>query len=141
MFTHTLQRSLLRWLLCELSTDCEDMIAFVRSLPDCDDDDAQALLEELNATPKEVVNGPLVANYQDGKQLLLPREAMRTLELSRPLFYALVKRGTFPPVLVDDSWLGWPRAMLLEWADTSVRQKSANSTARGYSPFERSLTK
>ena len=42
--------ALLRWSLRELSTDDEDMIAFVPSLTDANDDDLQALLEEL-ATP------------------------------------------------------------------------------------------
>ena len=40
---------LFRWLQRELSTDDEDMIAFVAGFPDSDDDDAQALLEELAA--------------------------------------------------------------------------------------------
>jgi predicted DNA-binding transcriptional regulator AlpA len=139
MLTVTLQRTLLRWLLRELSTDHEDMIAFIRGL-DADDDDAQALLEELAAPPAESATGPLRAEYQDGTQLLRPTEALRALNLSRASFYALVKRGTFPaPILCNDHWRGWPRNLLLEWADESVRPALSERACSGYAPFERYL--
>ena len=142
MFTSTAPPALLRWLLRELSTDHEDMIAFVTSLPDAGDDDSQALLEELVAQENEAALGPLRADYQDGKQLLRPREALRALEISRASFYDLVKRGTFPtPVVIDDNWIGWPRDLLLEWADASEHQRVAKTPASGYAPFERYLTR
>jgi hypothetical protein len=62
-----------RWLLRELSTDYEDMIALVASLADADDDDAQALLNELAAPRTVAATGPLRADYQDGKRLLVDR--------------------------------------------------------------------
>ena len=140
MLTWTSPRALLRWLLRELSTDHEDMIAFVTTLPDADDDDAQALLDELSAQQTEPTIGPLRADYQNGKQLLLPPEALRVLSISRASFYALVKRGTFPaPILIGELWRGWPRDLLLEWADTSERHKVAKAPRSGYAPFERSL--
>jgi predicted DNA-binding transcriptional regulator AlpA len=131
---------LLRWLLRELSTDSEDMIAFVASLRDGDDDDKQALLEELASAQSKVEIAPLRADYQDGKQLLGPKEALRILSISRAGFYALLKRGTFPaPILINDNWTGWPRDVLLEWADASERRKVAEVPQRGYAPFERNL--
>ena|ERR1700733_9526868 len=140
MTTQPPRLGLLRWLLRELSSDDEDMIAFVAGLPDADDDDAQALLEELSAQPTELASGPLRSQYQTGTQLLFPKDAIRVLDTSRATFYALVKRATFPaPVQIDDAWRGWPRDVLLDWADASARQRVAASPASGYSPFERSL--
>jgi predicted DNA-binding transcriptional regulator AlpA len=131
-------RALLRWLLRELSTDHEDMIGFASSLADGDDDDAQAFLDELAAPATHGLTGPLRAEYQDGKQFLGPREALRALELSRASFYAPVKRGTFPtPILIDDTWRGWSRSLVLEWADASERQKAPRTSHPGYAPFER----
>lgn len=136
--TSSIQRGLLRWLLRELSTDLEDMIALVRDLPESDDEDAQALLEELSNPRPEATVGPLLADYQGDRQLLGPRDAMRLLSIPRATFYALVKRGTFPAAMqVDDAWAGWPRGLLLEWADTSQRQRVASVTSIGYAPFER----
>jgi predicted DNA-binding transcriptional regulator AlpA len=138
MFASPPHRDLLRWLLRELSTDPEDMIIFVASLPDADDDDAQALLEEINTSRAADAPGPLRALYQDGSQLLGPTEAMAILNIPRASFYALLKRGTFPaPVSFDEAWIGWPRDMLLEWADTPVRLQSATCPHPGYAPFER----
>lgn len=140
MLTLPPRLGLLRWLLRELSTDDEDMIAFVASLPDGDDDDAQALLEELAAPRVEAATGALRADYQTRKQLLRPRDALRALDISRATFYALVKRETFPaPMLINDDWQGWPRDVLLEWADPSERQRVAEAPHSGYAPFERNL--
>ena len=130
---------LLRWLLRELSTDDEDMIALVASLPDSDDDDSQALLDELAAPRIKTATRPLRAEYQDGKQLLGPRDALRVLKIPRASFYALLKRGTFPaPIQIDDSWTGWPRDLLFEWTDASERQRVVE-VPHGYAPFERYL--
>jgi len=131
---------LLRWLLRELSTDDEDMMAFVSSLPDADDDDLQALLEELAFPRAEGAPAPLRADYQNDKQLLPPTEARRVLNVPRNTFYALLKRGTFPaPMLVDGKWVGWPREILLQWGDTSERERMADAPHDGYAPFERNL--
>lgn len=131
---------LLRWLLRELSTDDEDMIAFVASMPDADDDDLQALLEEL-ATPKEKTTpAPLRAEYRNDKQLVPPTDARRVLNIPRATFYALHKRGTFPaPLLLNGKWVGWPRDILLQWADASERKRMADAPEDGYAPFERNL--
>lgn len=138
--TELARRSLLRWLLRELSTDDEDMIAFVRSLDDSDEDDAQALLEALAVPAAEGSStGPLEADYQRESQLLDPAAAMRLLDLPRATFYALVKRATFPrPVAIDDAWRGWPRGLLVEWADPAVRKRLSVTSTPGYAPFERS---
>jgi len=126
--------------LRELSTDAEDMIAFVRGLPESDDDDAQALLEELSTARPDAAIGPLRADYQRDRQLLGPRDTLRMLGIPRPTFYALIKRGTFPaPLAVDDNWTGWPRDMLVGWADASEGKKLANVASMGYAPFERYL--
>jgi predicted DNA-binding transcriptional regulator AlpA len=133
-------RALLRWLLLELSTDNEDMIALVRNLSESDDDDAQALLEELVSERPEIVHGPVQVAYQDGRQLIGPADAARMLNLPRAIFYGLIKRGTFPkPVMFDDVWVGWPRDVILEWADGSPRERLAIRNDTGYAPFERSL--
>ena len=135
-----MRRTLLRWLLRELSTDDEDMIGLIRALPGADDEDAQALLEELAAPRVEASVAPIRAEYQHGSQLLAPLDASRTLSISRSSFYALIKRGTFPPpVQIDDVWIGWPRDLLLEWADTCEPARVATSPQSGYAPFERSL--
>jgi hypothetical protein len=83
-----LQRKLelLRWLLRELSTDDEDMIAFVASLSDADDDDLQALLEEFAAPKAEATPAPLPAEYQNDKQLIPPTDARRILNIPRATF-------------------------------------------------------
>lgn len=134
-------RVLLRWLLRELSTDTEDMIALVDDLPESDDDDAQSLLEELVSDQPTKDPGPVQVAYRDGRQLLGPAQAVQTLNLTRATFYALVKRGTFPtPVSIEDEWLGWPRDLILEWADRSVRERLATRDDAGYVPFERLLT-
>ena len=139
MLTPSPRLALLRWLLRELSTDDEDMIALVASLADSDDDDAQALLDELAAQRTEAATRPLRADYQDGKQLLGPRDALRVLKMPRASFYALLKRGTFPaPVQINDNWTGWPRDLLLEWADASERRR-VEDVPHGYAPFERYL--
>jgi predicted DNA-binding transcriptional regulator AlpA len=139
MLTRSPRLELLRWLLRELSTDDEDMIALVSSLPDSDDDDGQALLDELAALRTEAAIRPMRAEYQDGKQLLGPRDALRMLRISRASFYALLKRGTFPvPLQINDNWTGWPRDLLLEWAHASERQRVAE-VSHGYAPFERYL--
>jgi predicted DNA-binding transcriptional regulator AlpA len=131
---------LLRWLLRKLSTDDEDMIAFVASLPDADDDDLQALLEELATPQTEATPAPLRVEYQTGKQLIPPTEARRILNLPRAIFYGLLKRGTFPcPMLINGTWVGWPRDILLQWADASERKKIADTPHGGYAPFERNL--
>jgi predicted DNA-binding transcriptional regulator AlpA len=131
---------LLRWLLRELSTDDEDMIAFVASLPNADDDDRQALLEELAIPQTEATPTPLRAEYQDGRQLVPSTDARRILNIPRATFYALLKRGTFPgPTLVDGKWVGWPRDILLQWADASERKRMADAPHSGYAPFERNL--
>jgi predicted DNA-binding transcriptional regulator AlpA len=133
-------RVLLRWLLRELSTDAEDMIALVDDMPESDDDDAQALLEELVSVRPEKTLGPIQVEYRDGKQLLGPADAAQMLNLTRATFYAVVKRETFPrPVSIDDDWLGWPRDLILEWADRSASDRLATSDHAGYAPFERSL--
>jgi predicted DNA-binding transcriptional regulator AlpA len=139
MLTLSPRLGLLRWLLRELSTDDEDMIALVASLPDSDDDDGQALLDELAAPRAEAAIRPLRAEYRGGKQLLGPRDALRVLGIPRASFYALLKRGTFPaPIQANDSWTGWPRDLLLEWTDASERQRVAE-VPHGYTPFERYL--
>ena len=126
---------LLRWLLRELSTDDEDMIAFVASLPDADDDDLQALLEEL-ATPKaEATPAPLRAEYQDDKQLI-PLADAPLLNIPRATFYALLKRGTFPGPMLLNGKRSWPRDLLLQWADAPERKRTADAP-HGYAPFER----
>jgi predicted DNA-binding transcriptional regulator AlpA len=131
---------LLRWLLRELSTDDEDMIAFVAGLPDADDDDLQALAEELAASPIEATLAPLRAEYQNDKQLVPPADARRVLDIPRATFYALLKRGTFPrPMLVNGEWVGWPRDILLQWADASESKRIAEAPHSGYAPFERNL--
>ena len=135
-------RVLLRWLLRELSTDTEDMIALVDGMPESDDDDAQALLEELVSVQPEKARGLIQVAYRDGRQLLGPADAAQMLNLTRATFYAVVKRGTFPkPVSIDDEWLGWPRDLILEWADRSVRERLATSDDAGYAPFERSVSR
>ncbi len=133
------KRSLYRWLLRELSTDDEDMIAFVHSLPDGDEEDAQVLLEELaTPRPRREIAGPLEADYQTESQLLPPAAALRLLHVPRATFYALLKRGTFPePVAIDDAWAGWPRGLVLEWADPAVRERLSMTSSPGYAPFER----
>jgi predicted DNA-binding transcriptional regulator AlpA len=137
MVTLSPRLELLRWSLRELSTDDEDMIALVASLPDADDDDAQALLDELAAPRIVAATRPLRADFQDGKQLLGPRDALRVLRISRASFYALLNRGTFPaPLQINDNWTGWPRGLLLEWVDASVSQTAAD-VPHGYAPFER----
>lgn len=134
-------RQLLRWLLRELSTDDEDMIALVRGAGQSDDDDAQALLEELVGPQRVAGRGPLRVVYRDERQLVGPVDAVRMLDLTRSTFYGLVKRGAFPrPILINDKWLGWPRGLILEWADQSVRARAATSDDEGYAPFERCLT-
>lgn len=136
--TELARRSLLRWLLRELSTDDEDMMAFVSSLSDGDEDDAQLLLEALAMPPAEDAIGPLEADYQHESQLLDPVATMRLLDLPRATFYALVKRGTFPrPITIDDVWKGWPRGMVVEWADPAVRKRLSLTSPTGYAPFER----
>jgi predicted DNA-binding transcriptional regulator AlpA len=136
--TELARRGLLRWLLRGLSTDDEDMIAFVRSLSDGDEDDAQLLLEALAIQPTEAAVGPLEADYQHESQLLDPAATMRLLDLPRATFYALVKRGTFPrPVAIDDVWKGWPRGVVIEWADPDVRKRFSTASPSGYAPFER----
>jgi predicted DNA-binding transcriptional regulator AlpA len=137
--TELSRRSLLRWLLRELSTDDEDMIAFIRSLDDSDEDDAQLLLEALAVPPAEpAVAGPLEADYQTESQLLDPAATLRLLDLPRATFYALVKRGTFPrPVALDDVWKGWPRGLVVEWADPALRKRLSATSSSGYAPFER----
>jgi predicted DNA-binding transcriptional regulator AlpA len=131
---------LLRWLLRELSTDDEDMIAFVSSLPNADDDDLQALLEALAVPQADARPAPLRAEYQNDKQLVPPADARRLLSVPRATFYALLKRGTFPgPMLVNGKWVGWPRDILLQWADLSARERLAATPKSGYAPFERSL--
>ena len=138
MLVASIQLGVLRWLLRELSTDQEDMIAFVQSLPETDDEDAQALLEELNSPRPAARVGPILADYQRDRQLLGPSDALRLLRIPRATFYALVKRGTFPTaMLVDEIWIGWPRDVLLEWADASERKRVANLSSIGYAPFER----
>jgi hypothetical protein len=74
---------LLRWSLRELSTDDEDMIAFVASLPDPNDDDLQALLEELAIPKAEATPAPLRAEYQNDKQLIPLADARRVLNIPR----------------------------------------------------------
>jgi predicted DNA-binding transcriptional regulator AlpA len=134
----TLNSTLLPWLLRELSTDDDDMIAFIDSLPDADERDAQALLDALGAPPTEAAIDRTRADYQTSRQLLHPKDALRILSLSRASFYALLKRGTFPaPLAIDDAWIGWPRDILLEWADASERQRVAEAPHGGYAPFER----
>jgi predicted DNA-binding transcriptional regulator AlpA len=134
-------RQLLRWLLRELSTDDEDMIALVRAAGESDDDDAQALVEELASSLRITGRGPLRVVYRDGRQLIGPADAARMLDLTRVTFYELVKRGSFPkPISINDSWLGWPRGLILEWADESARARAASSDDEGYAPFERCLT-
>jgi predicted DNA-binding transcriptional regulator AlpA len=136
--TELARRSLLRWLLRELSTDDEDMIALVQSLIDGDEDDAQLLLEALAIPPAEDAVGRLEADYQHESQLLDPGATMRLLGLPRATFYALVKRGTFPrPVTIDDVWKGWPRGVVIEWADPDVRKRLSLTSPTGYAPFER----
>jgi predicted DNA-binding transcriptional regulator AlpA len=137
--TATARRSLLRWLLRELSTDDEDMIAFFHSLLDSDEEDAQFLLEELaNPQTRGPAAGPLEADYQTESQLLLPADALRLVDVSRATFYSLVKRGTFPaPVFIDDAWIGWPRGLILEWADPGTCGRLSMSSSPGYAPFER----
>jgi len=138
MFSVGEQRGLLRWLLRELSTDEEDMIAFVTSVADSDDDDAQALLEELALYRSEATPGPPRALYQDERQLIKPREALLALDIPRASFYALLKRGAFPrPLQIDDAWAGWPRDIVLEWADPSARERLATAPSSGHAPFER----
>jgi predicted DNA-binding transcriptional regulator AlpA len=128
---------LLSWLLCELSTDEADLVAFFASLSGSDDD-AQAFHQALAHTRPDSFKGPLRAIYQDGKQLLAPREVLRALNIPRAFLYGLVERGTFPrPVTVDDQWIGWPRDLVLEWAETLERQRSASCPHSGYAPFER----
>jgi predicted DNA-binding transcriptional regulator AlpA len=139
--TVTSRRGLLRWLLRELSTDDEDMIAFVGAMPDSDEEDAQVLLEELASLRPERTVGPLEADYQSERQVLAPADAVRLLDVSRATFYSLLKRGTFPmPLQVDDAWRGWPRGLILEWADPAQRQRLSTASLAGYAPFERSLT-
>jgi predicted DNA-binding transcriptional regulator AlpA len=116
------------------------MIAFVASLPDSDDDDLQALLEELAIPKAEATPTPLRAEYQNDKQLILLSDARRVLNIPRATFYALLKRGTFPgPMLLDGKRVGWPRDMLLQWADASQRKRTADAPLGGYAPFERNL--
>src|SRR5436190_15260429 len=92
---------LLRWLLRELSIDDEDMIAFVASLPDADDDDLQALVEALEAPGTEATSVGLRAEHEDDNQLVVPIDARRILNLSGATVFALLKRGVFPhPVRV-----------------------------------------
>ena len=131
---------LLRWLLRELSTDNEDMIAFAASLPDPDDDDLQALAEEL-ATPRaEPRPAPLRSEYRNEKQLVSPTDARHILNIPRATFFALIKRGNFPvPMLVNDNWVGWPRDLLLQWTDASERERIGDPPHSGYAPFERIL--
>jgi hypothetical protein len=86
MTTQPPRLGLLRWLVRELSSDDEDMIAFIANLPDADDDDAQALLEELATQPTEAPSGPLRSQYQTGSQLVRPRDAIRILDTSRATF-------------------------------------------------------
>ena len=139
LLTFRMRLGLLSWLLCELSTDEADLIAFFESLTGSDDDDAQAFHAALAHTRPDSFKGPLRAAYQDGKQLLAPREALRTLNIPRSSFYELTKRGTFPrPVTIDDRWIGWPRDFVLEWAETVERRRSASCPHSGYAPFERS---
>jgi len=136
--TELARRGLLRWLLRELSTDDEDMIALVRSLGEGDEDDAQLLLEALAIPPAAGALGPLEADYQHENQLLDPAATMRLLDLSRAAFYGLVKRGTFPrPVAIDDVCKGWPRGLVVEWADPAVRKRLSITSPSGYAPFER----
>ena len=136
--TELARRGLLRWLLRALSTDDEDMIALVRSLGDGDEDDAQLLLEALAIPLAAGTLGPLEADYQHENQLLDPAATMRLLDLSRATFYALVKRGTFPrPIAIDDAWKGWPRGLVVEWADPAVRKRLSITSPSGYAPFER----
>ena len=138
MFTSPDHRALLRWLLRELSTDNEDMIAFVDSIVEADDDDAQALLDELATPPPRTPTGALQTVYQDRRQIIRPREALRALNMPRASLYALLKRGTFPrPLLIEDQWVGWPREVVLDWADTSAGQRLAKCSHSGYAPFER----
>lgn len=140
MFALPRRLGLLRWLLRELSTDDEDMIALVGSLPDADDDDLQALLEELAAPQAQATPAPLRAEYQDDKQLVPATDARRILNIPRATFYALLKRGAFPgPMLVDGKWIGWPRDVLLQWADASESKRLADAPHSGYAPFERNL--
>jgi predicted DNA-binding transcriptional regulator AlpA len=138
MFASTRPRGLLRWLLRELSTDEADMIELAGSIADSDDDDAQALLDELATQRLASPAGPLESVYRDGSQLLGPLEAVKAINIPRASFYALVKRGAFPsPVSIDDVWIGWPRDILLDWADDSARERLATCSDPGYAPFER----
>jgi len=130
--------TLLAWLLRELSTDEEDMIGLIASLPEGDEDDQEALSLALGAPQQEAAGFMTRADYQSGEQLLRPKEALRMLNVPRASFYALLKRGTFPaPLAIDDAWKGWPRDMLLEWADGHQRQRVAEMPRDGYAPFER----
>lgn len=131
---------LLRWSLRELSTDDEDMIALVAALPEADDDDLQALTEELTRLRTSASPAPLRAEYKDNKQLVRLADARRILNVPRATFYSLLKRGTFPgPTVVDGKRVGWPREVLLEWADMSERERLAAAPHRGYAPFERTI--
>ena len=138
MFGSPRPRCLLRWLLRELSTDEDDMIALAGSIADSDDDDAQALLDELAIVRAASSAAPLESVYQHANQLLGPMEAVKAINIPRASFYALVKRGAFPaPVCLDDKWVGWPRDLVLDWADDSARKRLATSAHPGFAPFER----
>jgi predicted DNA-binding transcriptional regulator AlpA len=131
---------LLRWLLRQLSTDEEDMIAFVAALPEADDDDLQALTEELTNPRTDASPKPLRAEYKDDKQLVPPGDARRILNIPRTALYGLLKRGTFPgPSIVNGEWVGWPREILLQWADASECDRLAAAPHSGYAPFERPI--
>jgi predicted DNA-binding transcriptional regulator AlpA len=78
------------------------------------------------------------AVYQDERQLIKPREALLALNIPRASFYALLKRGAFPrPLLINDAWAGWPREIVLEWADPSARERLEAAPSSGHAPFER----
>jgi len=133
---------MLRWLLRELSTDVADMMAFATSLGECDDEDAQALLEELLVERMVAPVGPLQTVYKSETQVIRPHDVVLTLDIPRASFYALVKRGAFPaPISLDDTWLGWPRDVVLDWADESARERLGNCSRPGYAPFERCVSR
>ena len=70
--------------------------------------------------------------------LMIFKEALQALNIPRASFYSLLKRDAFPrPLLIDDAWAGWPRDIVLEWADPSARKQLATFPSCGHAPFER----
>jgi predicted DNA-binding transcriptional regulator AlpA len=115
----TIKQDLLRALFRELSSDDDDMMALLDSLPDAEPDDRQAFIAELTQPKIRIPRIRTKAVFHSSDRVMGPAEALRALGVPRTTFYMAIRDGGFPrPMFLDHGRIGWPSHIIEAWAQT-----------------------